>query len=310
MWDDLRDGLDLVIFANVSVDEEEELRKGNKNSVCISYDSGKTAAGDPVRCDLGFRSFDDFQVASKRADLIFFGSDTPAVLMGGVIRQFLQSDGIIVIDAGSSSVSRREVAQHLPAWGCGAGRVFSLRRLPGACAVGHEEGGDFVTRVYGKLVGEFFECLGRVVVGAEVIVNGPFRKPEGLVGSYMIVALEGAEFGRRAAYRERDLVAVDLSATRIRTLPEEVFYKCIQLAAVAFPAELESIGEQCFRACDALRVVDLANTQLRKLAKFAFAWSGLTSASVPRSLREMGRWVFADTPLKVLDLSACAGIQV
>jgi hypothetical protein len=57
-------------------------------------------------------------------------------------------------------------------------------------------------------------------------------------------------------------------------------------------------------------VVDLANTQLRKLAKFAFAWSEVVRVSVPASLREMGPGVFIDTPLKVLDLSACAGIRV
>jgi hypothetical protein len=246
MWDDLRDGLDLVIFANVSLDEEEELTKGNKNSVCISYDSAKTDGGDPVRCDLGFRSLEDFQVASKRADLIFFSSDTSRFVMGSVIQRFLQSDGIIVIDASSSSVSRGELAKELPALGCADGRVYTLRRLPGTFAIGYEEGGDFATRVYGKLVGEFFECLGRVVVGAEVMVNGLFKKPTGLVGAYLIVAVEGAEFGPMAAYREGDLIAVDLSASGIRTLPEQAFYKCIQLAAIAFPPEWESIGEQCF----------------------------------------------------------------
>jgi hypothetical protein len=42
MWDDLPDGLDRSFFADVSVDEEEKLRKANNNSVCISYDSAMT----------------------------------------------------------------------------------------------------------------------------------------------------------------------------------------------------------------------------------------------------------------------------
>jgi hypothetical protein len=152
--------------------------------------------------------------------------------------------------------------------------------------------------------------LGRVVVAAEVLVNGPFQKPDGLVGRYLIAAVEGAKFGPGAAYGDRDLVAVDLSASGIRTLPEGVFSSCTQLAAVAFPPELESIGERCFLGCSALHVVDLAVTQLRKLDEMAFGWSGIVRVCVPASLREMGKWVFADTPLKILDLSACAGIRI
>jgi hypothetical protein len=149
-----------------------------------------------------------------------------------------------------------------------------------------------------------------VVVGAEVFVNGRFKKPEGMVGPYMIVAVEGAEFAPNAANGDRDLVAVDLSASGVRALPEKGFSMCNQLAAVAFPRELESIGKRCFSACDALHVVDLADTQLRKLGEFAFAWSGVGRVTVPASLREMVECAFADTPLKVLDLSACAGIRV
>jgi hypothetical protein len=106
------------------------------------------------------------------------------------------------------------------------------------------------------------------------------------------------------------VVAVDLSVSGVRSLPDRAFFRCIQLAAVAFPPELESIGEQCFFCCGALRVVDLAGTQLLVLAKFAFAWSGVARVTVPASLRAMGAYAFCDTLLKVLDLSACAGIRV
>jgi hypothetical protein len=42
----------------------------------------------------------------------------------------------------------------------------------------------------------------------------------------------------------------------------------------------------------------------------AFMWSGVVRVSVPASLSEMGGWVFADTLLKILDLGACACVQV
>jgi hypothetical protein len=227
-----------------------------------------------------------------------------------VIGQFLQSDGIIVIDVESSWISRSELASELSALGCGGGRVFTLYRLPGAFAVGYEVGAAVVTRVYGKLVGEFFEALGRVVVGAEVLVDGRFKKPEGLVGPYFIVANTGAEFGMWAASNDRGLVAIDLSSSRIRTLHNYAFIGCTELAAVAFPVELMSIGNWCFRGCSALHVVDLGTTQLKRLSYLMLSGCGVTQVSVPATLREMGKDVFQHTPLKMLDLSACAGMKV
>jgi hypothetical protein len=73
---------------------------------------------------------------------------------------------------------------------------------------------------------------------------------------------------------------------------------------------LESIGERCFLGCTALQGTDLAATRLRKLDGMAFGWSAVVRVSVPASLREMGLGEFIDTPLKLLDLSACAGIRV
>jgi hypothetical protein len=176
--------------------------------------------------------------------------------------------------------------------------------------IGYEVGADLVTRVDGKLASEFFEALGRVVIGAELLVNDEFKRPKGVIGPYFIIAVEGAVFRRRAADGDRDLVAVDLSATRIRKLPNHVFDRCSELAAVAFPPELESIGMGCFRGCAGLHVVDLGVTQLMTLGDRAFLGSGVAQVSVPASLRKMSEKVFAYTPLKLLDLSACGGVRV
>jgi hypothetical protein len=311
MLEELRDQCDVVLLVNVSPGDEEALRKGNQTSVCISYDPTTTDGRSPGGSDRGFRTSDDFQRVKKhRTDLIFFGSNTSRLMTESVIREFLQSDGMVVIDAQSSSISRSELASELSAWGCDDGRVFTLRRLPGAFALGHEVGADMVARVYGKLVGEFFEALGRVVVGAEVLVNGWFKKPKGLVGPYFIVAINGRKFGRSSASDDRDLVALDLSSSRVRTLPHCAFSGCTQLAAVAYPPELESIGNLCFHGCSALHLVDLGATQLKTLGDWVFSGCGVTRVSVPASLREMGWGVFQHTPLKVLDLSTCAGIKV
>jgi hypothetical protein len=310
MLGDLRDHFGLILLVNIPPGEDELLRKGSPTSTCITYDLTATDQHDPDRCDLGFRSLDDLRIASKRADLVYFGSSVSAAVTGGVICRFLQDDGIVVVDAVSSAISRSELATDLSVFGCSLDRVMTLRRLPGAFAVGYAKGADAETRVSGKLVGEFFEALGRVVVGSEVVVEGQFKRPEGVVGPYIIVAVEGAEFMASAASGDRELVAVDLSASGIRTLNGSAFSGCRQLAAVAFPRELEKIGAGCFGSCDALHMVDLTMTWLKTLGEVAFACCGVTRMSVPASLRELGEWAFWRTPLKVLDLSACAGISV
>jgi hypothetical protein len=224
MLEEIRDRLDLVLLVNVSPSEEDVLKKGNKDSICISHNSTNAVDRDPAQGGPGFQSLEDFQIVTKRrADLVFFGSNTSRLVMGAVICNFLQSDGIIVVDAASGSISRGELAMELAALGCGDGRVLTLRRLPGMIALGYDVGADVVTRVSGKLAGEFFEALGRVAVGAEVVVDDVFEKPEDVVGPYFIVAVEGAEFDWRSSSHDQDLVAVDLSASGIRALPDVAF---------------------------------------------------------------------------------------
>jgi hypothetical protein len=140
-------------------------------------------------------------------------------------------------------------------------------------------------------------------------VNGRFEKPEGVVGPYLIVAVDGADFESKAN-GDRDMVAVDLSASRMRTLPVAAFCGCTQLAAVAFPPELEIIRTFCFSDCGALHVVHLTATQLKALRGWVFADCGVTRVSVPPSLRETNWRTFAKTLLKILDLSECDGLRI
>jgi hypothetical protein len=149
-----------------------------------------------------------------------------------------------------------------------------------------------------------------VVVGAEVVVTGPFVKPEAVAGPYAIVALEGADFGPLAVADDRDLVALDLSASGILALPEGVFLGCLQLAAVAFPREVTSIGKRCFGSCDVLRLVDLSATALKTLGEWVFIGCGAARVSIPASLREIGDGCFTGLCLNILDLRACAGVIV
>jgi hypothetical protein len=160
------------------------------------------------------------------------------------------------------------------------------------------------------LVSEFVEPLGRVVFGAELVVSAKFKKPETLVGPYFIVAIEGAEFPVDACRGDSDLVAVDLSNSRLRELPCGAFQYCGCLAAVAFSAELVMIEELCFQCCIALEFVDLAVTTVGVIDYAAFRKSGLARMSLPASLRRLAISAFTDTPLVALDMRASAKITV
>jgi hypothetical protein len=298
-----RDSFDVVLFVGLTGDEEMKLRVGNPTSVCISCDCEALTAAD--RCDAGFRTFSDYQHASKRVDLVIFGSSTSATAFNLVISRFAQDDAVIVVPP-SASIT----AKDLSAAGCGDGRLLTLRRIGEVQVVGYEVGGDFGTRVSAKLMSEFVEPLGRVVFGAELRVSGVFKKPETLVGSYFIVALEGAKFPWQACRGESDLVAVDLSNSRMREFADGVFERCGRLAAVAFPAELVNSGWQTFWCCTALTTVDLASTAVEKIDALSFAWSGLVRMSFPTSLRRLRVSALNGTPLAVLDLSMSADVTV
>jgi hypothetical protein len=73
---------------------------------------------------------------------------------------------------------------------------------------------------------------------------------------------------------------------------------------------LDIIEMACFSHCDALHAIDLGATQAKSFDHFVFAGCGVRQVSIPASLREMGWDAFGHTPLKMLDLSACAGIKV
>jgi hypothetical protein len=230
MIDEERDSFDSVLFIGLTDDEEVKLRMGNPLHFCISYDCVAMVAAEPPRYDAGFRTFADYQHASKRVDLVIFGSNTSATAIGSVISRFAHDDAVIVVSP-SASIT----AKDLSTTGCGDGRLLTLRRIGEVQVVGYEDGGgDFGTRVSAKLVSEFVKPLGRVVFGAELRVAGVFKKPETLVGPYFIVAVAGAEFVPYSCIRDGDLVAVDLSNSGVRELPDCVFARCSRLAGLPF----------------------------------------------------------------------------
>jgi hypothetical protein len=225
--------------------------------------------------------------------------------ISSVISRFALDEATIVL-APSALVTRKD----LSAAGCRNGRVLTLRRVGEVQVGGYEIGDDFGMRVAAKLFSEFVEPLGRVVFGAELTVSGWFKKPETLVGSYFIVAVDGAKFPHRACRDDSDLVALDLSNSRLREVPAEAFAFCGRLAAVAFPAALVTIGRACFQCCTALATVDLAATRVEEFCPLAFIHTGLARVTLPASFRQLPLTALGGTRLTALDLSASASVEL
>jgi hypothetical protein len=77
---------------------------------------------------------------------------------------------------------------------------------------------------------------------------------------------------------------------------------------VSFPDELEEIGEYCFLDCASLVEVDLSNTCLEEVEEASFWKSGVIRLSLPATLKWFCNSALVATPLKMLDLTMCAGL--
>ncbi len=73
----------------------------------------------------------------------------------------------------------------------------------------------------------------------------------------------------------------------IRVIPDHAFFQCKQLKKVVLPKGLLSIGYRSFIHTHALKTIDLPEGLL-SIGKFALHYSGLTSLTIPSSVREIG----------------------
>jgi uncharacterized protein YjbI with pentapeptide repeats len=90
-----------------------------------------------------------------------------------------------------------------------------------------------------------------------------------------MVGKPGASMSRADCAGDVNLIAVDLSGSGIASLPRDLDYECIALAAVRFPSELVSIGTDCFFSCASLTEVDLSRTSVVTLRFGGFRSSGV-----------------------------------
>jgi hypothetical protein len=82
-------------------------------------------------------------------------------------------------------------------------------------------------------------------------------------------------------------------ADGVESIKFEAFNNCTALETIEFSANLKEIGMNVFYGCTALEKVELPN-KLEKIGAYAFDFSGLTSVSIPKNVKQLDDCAFAD----------------
>lgn len=98
--------------------------------------------------------------------------------------------------------------------------------------------------------------------------------------TYSVTAIADSAF----SYNE-NITSVSIPLT-VETIGEKAFYNCSALTSVTLYEGLKTIGRYAFYGCSKLTSIDLPDS-LNKLDRYAFAYSGITSLTLPGSLTEM-----------------------
>jgi len=98
---------------------------------------------------------------------------------------------------------------------------------------------------------------------------------------------------------------VDLSATSVSVLGLGVFFESLSLKKITLPSSLTEIGQNCFTYASNLTTINLEDTGLTMIDKYAFGYcTALTSVSFPATLLNIGDYAFEYSALHSLSLPA------
>ena len=99
------------------------------------------------------------------------------------------------------------------------------------------------------------------------------------------------------------LTTIDLSATQVTSLPDNLFQGCTSLSNVKLPSGLTSIGQSAFQGTTSLKTIEIPNT-VTSIGQSAFqGTTSLTSVNLPTGLTTLGGSAFDDSGLTTIDLS-------
>lgn len=106
-------------------------------------------------------------------------------------------------------------------------------------------------------------------------------------------------------YGSRLLKTVKLPSN-LKSINERAFYECYSLESIEIPDTVNYIGPRAFASCPALAKVTLGSG-LTVLDATAFIESGVQSIKIPRNVKQIGKFCFANNLLSELTLED--GIQ-
>lgn len=109
------------------------------------------------------------------------------------------------------------------------------------------------------------------------------------------------------AFQYSQIMSVDLSESKIESLPKECFWCCSNLINISLPKRLKSIGIKCFCQCG-FENIEIPNT-VAKIEKYAFCSSKIKEIKMPRDLKHITRGVFQNCE-KIEKIDLCNIIKI
>ena len=112
------------------------------------------------------------------------------------------------------------------------------------------------------------------------------------------------------AFSGSGLTSVELPAS-VKTVGEGAFARCenlasatVGLAALTLNKEVKTIGDGAFKSCSALTGINIEGTALKSIGNEAFAYSNISALdlSAQKSLKTVGGWALAKTPISTATL--------
>ncbi len=117
------------------------------------------------------------------------------------------------------------------------------------------------------------------------------------------------ELGEKCFYLCWHIESMDLSKTKITSLPTYCFYENSYLTSLILPSTLKEIDTYCFQNCGSLASLDLPDG-LETIGKHCFrSCSRLSTLTLPASVTSVGSNCFYQcTGIKTLDASQCTNL--
>ena len=114
--------------------------------------------------------------------------------------------------------------------------------------------------------------------------------------------------GSKCFYHCINLKSIDISQTKIKTIPSYCFYNCSMLETFTFPLQLEKIESYGFAFCSSLNNFDFSKTNIKSIEDYAFYYASLKNQNIkfPNTLQYLEYSAFEGCQFPKLDLSSAA----